>query len=321
LRGGLPFCLSRQARACPAGIGIGFIKADMGNRSGRVDRAPAVQPEAGPTAIALFPVKGRGDGVRLHPAPAIRQPVARIAIAAIGDEGGPFAVGHRPVSNGVGAEQRLVARPFCIKGKAIADMADVDDPAGMRDPTDRPRHRDRHFARRWPDRGFGRVLREQMQDVGDQQFLMLLFMMAAKFHQIERCAGERRQCGEQRCVNGRAIAKHLGQGRPGDHAAPGAGMAFALCLIIAVEQEREARVMQLIAGNEIAQNEGFEKPAGMRQMPFGRGGVVHRLHAGIGIGKRRDQRHTQRPYRLIPFRKLSRICNQTGLGLHCRSSA
>ena len=48
--GGFPFGLGRQARAGLAGIGVGLEEADMRHGRGGIDRAAAIESEAGPTA-------------------------------------------------------------------------------------------------------------------------------------------------------------------------------------------------------------------------------------------------------------------------------
>src|SRR5690606_23876422 len=44
----LPFKLGRQSRAGPAGKGVGFVKTDMGDGRGGVDRLPARECEDAP---------------------------------------------------------------------------------------------------------------------------------------------------------------------------------------------------------------------------------------------------------------------------------
>ena len=296
--GGFPFCLGRQARARPARISVGLVKTDVRNRGRRIDRAAAIEPEARPPALAPLPIERRGNPLGAHPGPAIGQPVPRILIAAIGDEIGPFAIGDGTGRQRMRAEQRRMTRPLAIEREIVAHMPDLGHRGSTFDPAKRPRHFHRHFPRRGPDRGLDRVLRHQMQHIGNQQFLMLLLMMAAKRHQIARGL---RQIGQYRnhCrVDMRAIRDDFVERRARHHPAPPARMALALRLVITVEQERETIIVQRVAAHEIAQHEGFEEPGRMRQMPFGGRRIVHRLDRGVGIGQRRNQRHRQRAYRL-----------------------
>lgn len=76
-------------------------------------------------------------------------------------------------------EQRIVPRPLAIEGETVAIVPDADDSRIPLDPADRPRHRNRHLGRGGPQRGLQRIFTEQVQDIGDEQFLMLLFVMTA----------------------------------------------------------------------------------------------------------------------------------------------
>ena len=97
----------------------------------------------------------------------------------------------------------------------------------------------------------------------------------------------------------RAIVAYLVQRRPGQHPPHRPRMARAFGFIIAVEQEGVARIERLIARHMIAQNEGFEEPGAMRQMPFGRRRIGHRLDRRIGIGQGKPKRLCQRPHLAI----------------------
>jgi len=76
----------------------------------------------------------------------------------------------------------------------------------------------------------------------------------------------------------------------GQHAAARARMTRAFMFVIGIEEIEETFVERLVARQMIAQHEGLKKPRGVRQMPFGRAGIRHRLHALVGIGKRCAQR-------------------------------
>ena len=83
-----------------------------------------------------------------------------------------------------------------------------------------------------------------MEDIGQQQFLMLLLVMAAELDQRPRRLG--RQIGQrldQRGIDMGAIGADLVERRPRQHAARCARVALALGLVIAVEQKREALVV------------------------------------------------------------------------------
>ena len=140
-------------------------------------------------------------------------------------------------------------------------------------------------ARRLPsgvvDR-IGRVLREGVQDVGEQQFLVLLLVMQADLQNFEHARGIRgRHIGDQpldRGIDMGAIGGDVGAVRPRDQAALGARMARAGGDVIGVEQEGKTLVEDLVVGIVRHEQEGLEEPGDMRAMPFGRRGIGHRLH-------------------------------------------
>lgn len=144
----------------------------------------------------------------------------------------------------------------------------------------------RRFEHRWPER----VLREQVQDIGQEQLLVLLFVMQAERDEIVRRFGEARHRARHRGIDMVAPGEDVGERGARQQAARGAVVAIALCLVITVEQIGIAIVVEAIAGDVIAQQEGFEKPRRVREMPFGGRGIGHRLGGGVGIGQRRGER-------------------------------
>ena len=113
---------------------------------------------------------------------------------------------------------------------------------------------------------------------------MLLFMVQPEFDQC-RTLGQRRQAqqGLQGPVHMGAIRKHLFECRAGQQAALGPRLALANRLVIGVEEELKLGVEHGIPGQVRLEHKLFEEPGGMRQMPFGRTCVFHRLHGGVGI--------------------------------------
>ncbi len=83
-----------------------------------------------------------------------------------------------------------------------------------------------------------------MQDVGDEQFLMLLLMVTAQRHQFERLGGQVGQRRQQRGIDMGPIGAHFVQRRPGDHPPAVAGVPLSLRLVIAVEEKGKTRVVQ-----------------------------------------------------------------------------
>ena len=146
-RGVLPFGFGGQPRAVPGvAVGrrparkrVGLEVADVRDRRVRVDRHQPVQREAGPAAIALaLPVQRRLDLVLAHPIPAGRQPPARVGVAAVGDELGPFAVGDQAVAERVRPQLLAMPRALVVEGEAGAVVPDLDQPTRVLDPMHRP---------------------------------------------------------------------------------------------------------------------------------------------------------------------------------------
>src|SRR3546814_16073176 len=103
---------------------------------------------------------------------------------------------------------------------------------------------------------------------------MLLLMIEAELHQSKPIFTKTRDGLRDRPIHMVAVGKDLVERRPADHAASGPGMPFPFALIIAVEEERPALVVNTVAGDINAQDEWPEQPARFPQMPFGGGGNV-----------------------------------------------
>src|SRR5690242_16227871 len=112
--------------------------------------------------------------------------MARLAIAAVGNERRPLAIGHGTVRDGVRVKQGAVPGTYAIEREMRAVMADLDHAAGMLDPARRTGHANWYLARAGPDRGLDRIFRKQMKNVGQQQFLVLLLVMTAEPDQFAR---------------------------------------------------------------------------------------------------------------------------------------
>ncbi|MCY1362233.1 hypothetical protein D9M69_489380 [compost metagenome] len=245
-----------------------------------------------PRAFARFPVQRRLDALLADPAPAVGEPQAGGLVAAVVDELEPLAVGDRVRAQRERLQVDLVARPLAVKGKALAAMADLDHAAVEADPVGRRARVGDHRLGQLRRKGRPqRILREQVQDVGQQQFLVLLLMLQAERDQrsLRVGLGAAKQ-RHHRLVHGLAVGQHLVQRRARQQSALRARMARADCFVIGVEQVAVVRVHRLIVGDARGQHEFLEEPGGVRQVPFRRAGVVHRLHGGIGIGQVGHQR-------------------------------
>ena len=90
-----------------------------------------------------------------------------------------------------------------------------------------------------------------MLDVGQQQFLVLLFVRDAQLDQ-RREVGIAQQLAH-RLRDGGPPVEHFVDTRARQHAARKTPDPLAFGLVIGIEQERPALVMQLVAGHVVAQ--------------------------------------------------------------------
>ena len=178
-------------------------------------------------------------------------------------------------------DQFVMPRRLIVEAEPLPLMADGVNAGRHIDKTARTER----GARRCPagviDR-IGRVLREGMQDIGEQQFLVLLLVMQADLKNREHALRiSRRHLLDQpldRGIDIGAIARHVFAVRPRDQAALRAGVARTGGDVIGVEQERKAFVENLVGWIVRHQQELLEEPGDVRAMPFRRRGIGHRLH-------------------------------------------
>src|SRR4029077_13996223 len=78
-----------------------------------------------------------------------------------------------------------------------------------------------------------------------------------------------------------AITLRLAQSRARDQPAQIPPMHVARSVIIGIEKVSVLWNFCAISGDEFFQDKSFEKPCGMREMPFGRTDVRHGLHDAI----------------------------------------
>ena len=118
-----------------------------------------------------------------------------------------------------------------------------------------------------------------MQDIGEQQFLMLLLVLQADLDDRRQIVEIFRVCDQlrDRRIDMGAIVGDFGHRRPRDQAAlrtrlPGTGGD-----IIRIVEKGEALIEDAIGLEMRPQQELLEEPCHMRAMPFGRARVGHRL--------------------------------------------
>ena len=288
--GRFPFGLGGQARAGPAGIGIGLVIRQMHHRLARHQRPAARKREFLPASLLLAPVQRVGDLLAAAPVPALGQPVRGVGITTIGHEGQVLGIRHRPRCQRIGLQKDAVARQFVVEGKARACMACLHQAALERLPVAGRSRLAVCHRRGISVGGPQRVAPQQMLDVGQQQLLVLLLVLQPQLQQTPD--GLRQaillQQAEHARINIGAVGQHGGQRRPRQQAALRPRMLAPHALVVGVEEHAKRRVERAKALLVPLQDEGLEKPAGMRQVPFGGTGVRHGLHAAV-LGRQRPR--------------------------------
>gem|GEM_PF-3229734 len=136
-----------------------------------------------------------------------------------------------------------------------------------------------------------------MLDVGEQQFLVLLFVLQAQLQMLQ-CLLIKVACRQPRlhlCIDLLAVVAHLLQRWPRQQPTLRPGMRRPDALVVAVEQVIPGRVMRRCS-SETRQHEAFEEPGGVGQVPFTRAGIGHALQHGILGAERRGQLHAARTH-------------------------
>ena len=231
--------------AGPARKGIGLVIADVTHRRRRIDPAQAAKRHRKPGAVDLAPIAGRLPALRLDRRPAVRQPQGRRRVAAVGHEFEPFAVGderrrkpHRP-------QHDLMRRLFVVEAEAVAVVADRMDAGDQRAARPALRPPRGHCQSRIVGR-MGFVEREGVQDVGEQQFLVLLLVIEADLDDRDAASAKSVRAisisARDRGVDMSAIGGDFGGARPRDQAALRARLPRPGRDVIGVEQIGEALV-------------------------------------------------------------------------------
>ena len=136
-----------------------------------------------------------------------------------------------------------------------------------------------------------RALRQQVLDVGEDQFLVLLLVLQAEFEQRRQflVVGVLGQQARDAAVDVGAVGAHFGHRRARQQPALGARMAVADAVVVGVEQDPERRMERLELRFQPFEDEGLEEPGGVRQVPLDRAGVGHRLGAAVFVRQRLGQ--------------------------------
>ncbi|MNT12529.1 hypothetical protein D3C72_1474600 [compost metagenome] len=187
-----------------------------------------------------------------------------------------------------------MARPLVVEGEALAVVADVHQPAGQADEAARA-----IAAGLAPAFVVGRAqggTAEQMEQVHQQQFLVLLLMGKAELHQGNRLVGGIAQQHLHMLVHMAPVGQHPRQGRPGQQPPLRAWLAWPEGLVVGVEEIGEAGVEDGVAGQPLAQQEGLEEPGRVGQVPLGGAGIGHGLHHHVLFAEGSHQRFAVAAY-------------------------
>jgi hypothetical protein len=184
-----------------------------------------------------------------------------------------------------------VAWTLVVEREAGAVVADRD--AAAREVDERQRTRAPAWNRPRLVGGRERVDAEVVLDIGDDQLLMLLFVMEPELHDcLERgdALGIGVEQRRHRLVDVGAIRIHLGDGRAREMAALGPRERMSDALVIRVEQMVVASVERLITAQMRHEHERLEEPRRVCEVPFRRADVGHRLHDVVLRPERRTER-------------------------------
>lgn len=132
-----------------------------------------------------------------------------------------------------------------------------------------------------------------MLDVGDDEFLVLLFMVQAKREDGRKLCQpvliDRFQQCKDVLIHVPPIGIRLLNGWPRDESSFWSAMPFSEGVVIRVKEIRILGMQRLIPRNGGKEQEGFEKPTDVGEMPFGWADIWHGLNDKI-FG---DQRFAQ----------------------------
>ncbi len=294
----LPLLLGRQARAGPPRVGVRLVVAHVSDNLVGVDGAAAGQRVDEPSGLAAFaagtllPVERRPPPLALDRPPPVGEPQLRPRVAAVAHEGQVLAAGHRAAGDRERVEEATVAGPLVVERERRALVTNPDDAPLERLKRERGRRcRRRGDRRRSAIAGLQRVRSEGVLDVGEQQLLVLLFVVQAEG---DRRRDVGRDCARfqqpaNRLVDVAAIGVHLVEGRAGEAAATRPIVLRSDRLVVGVEQKLEGRVERPMVRDVRQEHERLEEPGRVGEVPLGGAGVRHRLDPLVLGRKRRRQ--------------------------------
>jgi hypothetical protein len=228
--------------------------------------------------------------------------VTIIAVPAVFNKMEVLPIGHAALGQAEGFEVHPVSRTFVIVGKARVSAADLLQ-ATIEGTHPRFGRSTRASAVVSLGAMIGRFewrLRKDVLDVGDQQLLVLLFVVQPNLDQlpdsaIQVVAGVREQLGDL-FVDRPAVAQYFLDGRTRQDAPARTIPAGAERLVVGIEDAPVAGVIRAVVGIEPFEHDRLEEPGGMAQVPLRGTNVGHRLHDMVLDGQRRADRFGPAPH-------------------------
>ena len=255
--------------------------------------ALAVEGEHAELAPLVRAVKRALDRVRAHEVVPLLQPERGGSIPAGVEEALEVAHGEQTVGERERLDPHLVARALVVEDERLAlERAHLAHATFERDEARRGipvrcTGAEIRFARR-EDGGVGRVLPKGVQDVGEHELLVLLFVRDPELDDrkraIERLGARLGEELRDARVDRSSVRADLGRRRPRDETAVRARVARSGRLVIRIEEERVARIDRVESRRR--EDERLEEPGGVGAVPLGRARVGHRLELLI-FGRQR----------------------------------
>ena len=122
-----------------------------------------------------------------------------------------------------------------------------------------------------------------MLDVRQDQFLVLALVLDSELDDARIQPGRRigTEQPENPVIDVSPVFEHLVERRSGQQTALGAGVLIADRVVVGIEQDSEVGMKRTEPRCRSLQHHGFEKPAGVGEVPLRRAGIRHRLSAAV----------------------------------------
>ena len=297
-RGVLPLELGGEAVTGPAGVGVGLEEAEVTDGGfaevfERQESVEGVEAPAGFCCVVVLPVEGSVPGFGAHGGPAFGEPELGTVVAVLVDEGEVFGAGDGARGQAKGLDVDGVTRRLVVEDEGggrgwVRGDADLDEAGVEVDPFD---GRSDGFVLPlgggFEVGGVERVGEEGVLDVGGDELLMLLLVLEAEgdaaggfvFEGMLEEAGHRG-------IDVGAVGEDGVEGRTGEGGAELLLGHVAEGVVVAVEEPVEVGVEGFVGGDELAENEGLEEPAGVGEVPLDGTGLGTGLHHEVFRGER-----------------------------------